>query len=604
MRHVVRTMDGEVRIGGTTEGVLRSVARAWHGFGSLLGAIFATSNDATARRQLATNYSERLTAHLAGLGFLLVAVLCGVRGWGLLPFALFFVATLGINVFEERYLAVRSRAHLVGSIALTLGQSTCVALANWAFVAQAGGFGLIVAVIVTGLWIQTASNVRTEDMRYFLAMVAPIFPGLGLAVGYSHVEFVDPSMIHLMLPVLLLGFLTSLRSGYVAHKAKVELTAARDSARDAIQSKDRFFAMISHEIRTPLNGVMGAGQMMEIEARTDREHERAAMILSSGTAMRSLLDDLLDHAKLEAGQFVIRPAPMAIAPLLKVVATLFADVAQAHGTSMRIEVSPDVPSHLVGDEVRIRQIVSNLVSNAVKHTEGGTVTLAATCFDGAGGPILRITVRDTGHGIPVDALERVFEPYRQLDDAVSASGAGTGLGLAIARELARLMGGDLSAASVPGQGASFTLTLPLVLPEEDAIPQARPLKAEIPAERSLRVLVVDDARLNRAIARTFLELAGMVVLEASQGAEALELLREEGADIVLTDQHMSVMGGVELLSEIRSDNALRDLPVILLSAADVPVECAFDGYLAKPINRADLYATIEAAMKRPVRIAA
>jgi signal transduction histidine kinase len=236
-----------------------------------------------------------------------------------------------------------------------------------------------------------------------------------------------------------------------------ELAASEARAQSANQAKSEFLAAISHELRTPLTSIRGFAELMELRIGDPRFREQAGLIRKSAEHLNALLTEILDLAKVEAGAMPVRNAPVELAPLVRGVAELFAVTANEKGLALEVDLAPDLPTLLVCDELRLKQVLNNLMSNALKFTREGHVRLSV---ETAGEQAVRLHVSDTGPGIAPELHELIFERFRQADARISHQHGGTGLGLALARALAELMGGTLVVASAPGQGARFTLTLP------------------------------------------------------------------------------------------------------------------------------------------------
>jgi PAS domain S-box-containing protein len=361
----------------------------------------------------------------------------------------------------------------------------------------------------------------------------------------------------------------------------------------ASQAKSAFLASMSHEIRTPLNGVLGMAQILLGSELNGQQQDYAARILGSGRALMGLLDDILDFSKVEAGQLVLDAAPFQPRLLVDEVVELFQANAHAKDVVLSYELDPQVPEWLSGDPARLRQVLFNLVGNAVKFTAGGRVHVGIGSVGSPETPTLAISVSDTGIGIDADKLESIFHPFAQADASTTRRYGGTGLGLAISRQLVELMGGRISAESLPGKGSRFSVSIPLVAcakPQEstppvlsgDGIPSV-PLKAH--------VLVVEDNRVNQLVAVGMIRRLGGTTQVAENGAEAVACFKRERFDLILMDWHMPVMDGLDATRAIRAvEGAGRRTPILALTAnaydsqSQTCFEAGMDGVLTKPVD--------------------
>ena len=383
-------------------------------------------------------------------------------------------------------------------------------------------------------------------------------------------------------------------------RAYEDLISAKSEAETATKSKSQFLANMSHEIRTPLNGVLGMAQAMALEPMADDQRERLSVIRSSGEALLAILDDLLDFSKIEAGRIEISKTDFDLADTIRSACHVFGAIAEEKG--VRLEVSVDAVMGLYhGDRVRIRQIVQNLVSNAVKFTAFGSVTVLASAFEGG----VSILVRDTGVGIDPKSHDRLFEPFSQIDNDKTRQFGGTGLGLAIARDLARRMGGEIQFESRKGDGARFTLTLPL--PRVSAIaPRPQPMvraqaSSQIAPIGPISVLIAEDNVSNRKILESVFRHAPAECHYVENGLEALEAFRSRKFDLVLMDVQMPVMDGLSATRAIRDwelDQQAAPTPIYAMTAdamrhqIDSHHAAGMTGHLSKPLQVSALFALI------------
>ena len=376
------------------------------------------------------------------------------------------------------------------------------------------------------------------------------------------------------------------------------LRLARRAAEEASRSKSDFLANMSHEIRTPLNGVVA---MADALARSDlgpREREMVDIVRSSSDTLERLLSDILDTAKIESGQLTIEPAPFHLADIVRETAALWRPKAEEKGVALVIEIAETAERRVYGDAVRIRQILTNLVSNALKFTAEGEVRLSV---EDADDDRVRFTVTDTGVGFEPDQKARIFGRFHQADGSITRRFGGTGLGLTISRELAELMGGTLDCDSQPDVGSRFWFEAPLPLAEA-----AQAGDAAVPESGSdavpLRILLADDHPANRKVIEVLLSGASAELVCVTDGSEALEAYRAGGYDLVLMDMQMPVMDGLTATAEIRAFEAQRGwdrTPVLMLTANAMPEhieagrKAGADGHLAKPVTMATLFAGID-----------
>jgi signal transduction histidine kinase/ActR/RegA family two-component response regulator len=398
--------------------------------------------------------------------------------------------------------------------------------------------------------------------------------------------------------------------------AMAELVKARDDANAANVLKSHFLANMSHEIRTPLNGVLAMAEVMAMDDLAPTQRERLAVIRESGGLLLGVLNDVLDLSKIEAGRLEITDRPFDIAQLAQAIRETYAPQARDKGLAFEVAIAPEAQGLWRGDSDRLRQILGNLIANALKFTlEGAVAVRFASAEDGSG---LRIDVADTGIGISPDILPRLFDKFVQADSTTTRRFGGSGLGLAICRELAAMMDGSIKVQSREGRGSTFTVLV--ALPREEALtdvhyidddhaPAPRAVaSAEAPARAEttfLRVLAADDNPTNQKVVEAVLAPLNAEVVLVGDGAACVEAWKAATFDIVLMDIHMPVMDGLEAAQAIRQLEAAEGrqrTPIVAVTANALAhqvedyLAAGMDGHVAKPIEVTKLYAAIEAAM--------
>lgn len=446
---------------------------------------------------------------------------------------------------------------------------------------------------------------------YLVAMVAtpltvrfglgPI-PMLAEASRLGEIEMLQMFLVSVFLSALPATSALAERSRAAARLERREAAArdARARAEAAAAAKSSFLAMMSHEIRTPLNGIVGFSQMLGLRSDLPADARRKVdLIASSSEVLIGLVNDILDFSKIEAGRFELDPAPTDLTRTFEDVLAMTRPSAAAKGLAVHLECALDPSARHRADDMRLRQVLMNLVSNAVKFTDAGSVAVSVVARAADDADIIHVSVRDTGCGVPEDKLPLLFQPFSQLDPSVARSHGGTGLGLAISKALIDLMGGEIGVDSGPeGSTFWFTVTLPreASVQIEDAAAAGEAAAEDTDGGRPLRVLVVDDHPVNREVASLMLQAAGCEVGTADDGASGVEAAQTGDFDIILMDIRMPGMDGFAASRAIRALGApVSQVPILAVTAdlvcntAQAWRDAGMNGLVAKPINQERLF---------------
>ena len=461
-----------------------------------------------------------------------------------------------------------------------------------------------VALLCAG-YVMVFTQMRTAP-RQALVISAPYsLLTLGILVSL----WGDPGFLTLLAvapvlgsAILVLVIITMMKErkieAFQEHQAHLigELESARDKADAANEAKSNFLGVISHELRTPMNGVLGAAQLMGATRLDQTQKEYLSIIRNSGDNLLSLLNDILDMTKIEAGKMTFEVVDVALQDLHERVTGPFTAQAQAKGLTFVSEFTGETPAVVRGDPLRVCQVIQNLLSNAVKFTDDGEVRYTVHSQRVADDRVrFRFAVKDSGPGISDEDLGRLFQPFTQLDGSSTRRFGGTGLGLTICRRLANIMGGEIEVSSVLGEGSTFAFVVEAEVAQWSKSEAVEAIGAEVEDGQSLKVLVVEDHPVNRMILEAWMASSGHVTASAEHGQMALDVASADHFDLIVMDVNMPVMDGLTATRGIRAGGgANAETPIVVLSASartedhEAGLEAGADAYLNKPIDFAAL----------------
>lgn len=466
------------------------------------------------------------------------------------------------------------------------------------------GPALAVALLCSG-YVMVFTQMRTAP-REALAISAPytlvslIFAGtLWGQPGFWTLLAVAPVLGSALLVKVIITLMKEAKiNSFQDHQAELieQLEAARDKADAASEAKSNFLGVISHELRTPMNGVLGAAQLMSATRLDHTQRDYLSIIRNSGDNLLSLLNDILDMTKIEAGKMQFETVDVDMQDLHRRVTGPFTAQAAAKGLDLVTEFSGEIPAVVRGDPLRVCQVVQNLLSNAVKFTEAGKVVYRVVGRRLSHDRVqLRFEVTDSGAGISADDLARLFQPFTQLDASSTRKFGGTGLGLTIARRMANIMHGDIEVTSEVGKGSTFTFACEAEVAEWARAETMQPIVADCEDGACLSVLIVEDHPVNRMILEAWLGSSGHQSASAENGQAALELCAGQRFDLIVMDVNMPVMDGLTATRRLRADRGVNaETPIVVLSASarsedhQAGLDAGADAYLNKPIDFAAL----------------
>ena len=466
---------------------------------------------------------------------------------------------------------------------------------------------------LAALAVWVGQIVYTQNFRHqpwtliAVSGVAPLTSLIVFPFFFYDAQGIGPQTARWGLLIVTLSTINTMIANRAAARRMDELTNGlreeRERALEATRAKSTFIAVTSHELRTPMNGLLGMAHALSRSGLNETQREQVRLMIRSGDNLMQLLNDVLDLSRIEAGKVELTPAPFRLEETVRDVVDAWRDVAMVKNLDIALRFDADAPAWILGDALRIRQVLTNLISNALKFTTEGGVEVHVHCPvpEIEGRRAIVFAVRDTGPGVPPEATDRVFESFTQADDTISRRHGGVGLGLTISRALARQMGGDLTLEpSKTGACFKFSIRAPIAEPQLAANPAEDEREG---AMASIRVLMAEDNEINQLVVQTMLEATGLSLTVVDHGQAALDALADGHFDCVLMDINMPVMDGITALEAIRSGAAGDPaLPVIALTASTMAgdrerfLEMGFNDHLGKPVKPAALINAIARAV--------
>ena len=458
--------------------------------------------------------------------------------------------------------------------------------------------------IIAGLTAGAIPILSPLRNLYFVYMGCPLLPFVYLLLQHGGQFYNIMASIAVLYTLMLINsasrmqeaLVSTLETRFAKDLLVRDLRRANEEAEAASRAKDEFLANMSHEIRTPMNGILGTLQLLQDTRMDGAQFDYVKTAYSSAEALLGILNDILDFSKIAAGKLVLENIPFSLRGLVGELVTLLASQAQARNIALRAEIDPLLPEMLHGDPTRMRQVLLNFMTNAIKFTEQGEVLVRVQCLSArASRGLVRLEVRDTGIGIPEEKQKELFQSFTQADGSTTRKYGGTGLGLAIVRQLVLMMGGKIGVESAPGRGSVFWCELDFPVAAMMGVQTEERKEEAVPAEGALHghVLLVEDNKVNQMVASKMLAGMGLTVDLAENGEKALAALAGTRYDLVFMDCQMPVLDGYEATRAFRSQEPQGEkrLPIIAMTANAMEgdrqkcLDAGMDDYLAKPVKK-------------------